>query len=66
MDELALENTIETIDDELRVREPFDQYYVLTETDEGPILNEKGTPDELYINRGDGVFRKADPGSVFF
>lgn len=64
-DELAPENIIQELDGEVTIREPFDQYYVITQADDGPFLNEIGTSDELYINIGDGTFEKADISQIF-
>lgn len=65
-DELASENTVENVNGELTVREPFDEYYVIVETDQGFFLNEKGTSDELYLNDGNGFFQKAEDAQHFF
>ncbi|CAN5395154.1 VCBS repeat-containing protein [soil metagenome] len=65
-DELAPENIIQQLNGEVTIREPFDQYYMITEADDGPFLNEIGTSDELYINMGDGKFEKADISQIFF
>lgn len=59
-------NMVEVIDGAYVIREPFDQYYVITEAEGGPFLNERGTSDELYLNLGDGVFEKADISRYFF
>ncbi len=65
-DELAPENMIQESNGEITIRKPFDQYYVITDTDGGPFLNEIGTSDELYINMGDGKFEEADISKYFF
>jgi enediyne biosynthesis protein E4 len=65
-DELTSEHTIEIVDGEMKIREPFEQYYVIVETDGESFLSEKGTADELYLNRGDGVFERADASRHFF
>lgn len=64
--ELSVNNTLEVVDGEVRVLPPFDDYFTIVETEEGPFRNEIGQPDELYINRGDGQFERADPFDYFF
>lgn len=65
-EELALENTVEVVGGELRVLPPFDEYYTVIETADGPFRNEIGAPDELYLNRGDGSFERAGAKQYFF
>ncbi len=65
-EELSPENIIQELNGELIIREPFDQYYVIVETNDGPVLNEIGTSDELYINMGNGTFEKADVSQFFY
>lgn len=65
-DELEPSNMVEVVDGAYVVREPFDQYYVITEAEGGPFLNERGTSDELYLNTGNGIFEKADISRFFF
>jgi enediyne biosynthesis protein E4 len=59
-------NMVQVVDGAYVVREPFDQYYVITEAEGGPFLNERGTSDELYLNMGNGVFEKGDITQFFF
>lgn len=65
-DELEPSNMLENIDGTYVIRDPFDQYYVITEAEGGPFLNERGTSDELYLNMGNGVFKKAVVSQFFF
>lgn len=64
--ELSMDNTVEVIDGELHVLPEFSDYFTVINTAEGPFRNEIGEPDELYINRGEGSFERADPLSHFF
>ncbi|MEX2395457.1 MAG: VCBS repeat-containing protein, partial [Balneolales bacterium] len=64
--ELSLDNTLEYLDGELHVKSPFDQYYNIINTANGPYRNEVGEADELYLNKGNGVFEKADDAVHFF
>jgi len=65
-DDLEPLNMVEVVDGAYVIREPFDQYYVITEAEGGPFLNERGSSDELYLNLGSGVFEKADISRFFF
>lgn len=64
--ELALEKTVERVDGKLKVRPPFDAYFGIIETAERPYRNEYGEADELYLNRGNGVFERAVDTLHFF
>jgi enediyne biosynthesis protein E4 len=64
--ELSFENTMEVQDGELIILPPFDEDFVLVETEVETFRNEIGEPDELYINLGDGRFELADPMEYFF
>lgn len=64
--ELAMDNTVEMVDGELQVLPSFEEYFTIVETAEGSFRNEKGEPDELYINQGDGRFERVDPLQHFF
>ncbi|MEX1268632.1 MAG: FG-GAP-like repeat-containing protein [Balneolaceae bacterium] len=61
---LTWENTIK--DGELIP--PFDEYFTILNRGEGfpPERHEIGRRDELYLNRGDGTFEKANPDERFF
>lgn len=65
-EDLEPSNILQVVDGKFIIREPFDQYYVITEADGGPFLNERGTSDEFYLNMGNGVFEKADASQLFF
>lgn len=64
--ELTMDNTVEMVEGELSVLPSFNEYFTIVETAEGSFRNEKGQPDELYLNRGDGHFEKVDPLQHFF
>jgi enediyne biosynthesis protein E4 len=64
--ELSFENTMEMQDGELVIKPPFDEDFVLVETEVETFRNEIGEPDELFINLGDGQFELADPMEYFF
>lgn len=64
--ELSVDNTLEVVDGQPRVLPPFDNYFTIVETEEGPFRNEIGQPDELYINLGEGRFERADPYEYFY
>lgn len=66
LDELSPANMYKMVDGELTVLPPFDEYYILKELDGRLVGLEKGVKDELYINRGDDYFEKADDRSYFF
>jgi len=63
--ELTPENIIQMVGGKRRIKPPFDQYYTIVETSEKPYLNEVGETDELYLNRGDGVFERAENSLLF-
>lgn len=64
--ELSMENTVEVHDEVLQVVPEFREFFTIIETAEGPFRNEKGEPDELYINRGEGRFKRVTPEHYFF
>lgn len=51
--------------EEPTIKPPFDEYYVVINTDDGISLNEIGTSDHLYLNKGNGTFQKAETSSHF-
>lgn len=59
-EELSLENTTTTIDGELKILPEFQEFYKVIEIEGSEFRQETGARDELYINNGDGSFRKAD------
>ncbi len=64
--ELSMDNTVQMVEGELQVLPLFDEYFTIVETTEGSFRNEKGEPDELYLNVGDGRFEQVDPLQYFF
>ncbi len=66
MEELSLENTVSTENGLMAVLPPFDEDFVIVQTEDGEFRNEKGEKDELYFNLGDGVFQKVDDLAHFF
>ncbi|MCW9707981.1 FG-GAP-like repeat-containing protein [Fodinibius salsisoli] len=64
-EELDYDNTVTIKDGELIVNPPFDEYYTVIETEGGPYMNEVGTSDELYINQGEGSFKKTNSKDYF-
>ncbi|WP_372638433.1 FG-GAP repeat domain-containing protein [Fodinibius sp.] len=65
-EELSTENTVRREGDSLVVVPPFDKYYGIIETEGQSYRNEYGTKDELYINGGEGAFRKVDNDKDYF
>jgi hypothetical protein len=64
--ELSTENTVKKQGDSLIVVPPYDEYYGIIKTEGQSYRNEYGAKDELYINKGDGTFRKiTDDGKIF-
>jgi len=64
--DLELENTIrESEDGRLEVLPEFEDYYEIIKVDGNELRQESGAYDELYLNRGDGVFEDADPDVYF-
>lgn len=57
-EELSTENTVKKQGDSLVVIPPFDQYYGIIKTDGRVYRNEYGEKDELYLNEGNGTFKK--------
>jgi enediyne biosynthesis protein E4 len=66
MEELSLENTVSMQNGDMVILPPFNEDFTIIETSEGQFRNEKGEADELYLNQGDGTFRKADDRKYFF
>ena len=64
--EFAMENTVQMVEGELQVLPSFSEYFTIVETAEGSFRNEKGEPDDLYLNLGDGRFERVDPLQYFF
>lgn len=64
--ELSMDNTVEMVDGELKVLPSFEDFFTIVETAEGSFRNEKGEPDELYLNLGEGRFERVDPLQYFF
>jgi enediyne biosynthesis protein E4 len=65
-EDLSMENTTEVNEEgRLNVLPEFEEYFQVIETDGVQSRHELGAYDELYINRGDGTFEKADPLQVF-
>lgn len=55
---LSLENTTKKQGDSLIVIPPYDKYYGMIQTDNRSYRNEYGEEDELYINKGGGLFHE--------
>jgi hypothetical protein len=64
--ELSMDNTVEMVNGELQVLPSFDEYFTIVETAEGSFRNEKGEPDQLYLNQGEGRFQRIEPLEYFF
>lgn len=64
--ELSMQNTVKVVDGELQILPSFDEFFTIVETAEGSFRNEKGEPDELYVNLGNGHFERVDPTHYFF
>lgn len=64
-EELEIEKTVETINGKLQIREAFDKMYDLARINGSLVRVEKGTEDELFVNRGDGTYIQADPQQHF-
>ncbi|WP_310683748.1 FG-GAP-like repeat-containing protein [Aliifodinibius sp. S!AR15-10] len=65
LEELTFKNTGEIVDGEYQLRPPFDKYFVLFETEDREYRGEYGTADELYINLGNGKFKRANDQDHF-
>jgi hypothetical protein len=58
--QLALENIAVQKGDSFEVRSPFDQHYIVTEAEDGPVKLELGEQDNLFLNNGDGTFKSVE------
>ncbi|HKK45036.1 MAG TPA: FG-GAP-like repeat-containing protein [Balneolaceae bacterium] len=58
-DQLRLKNIAKKVGDSLVVRPPFDKHYIITQSGSGPMKRELGERDELFLNKGNGTFIKA-------
>lgn len=56
--QLKLRNIAKKEGDSLVVRPPFDQHYIVAQSGNGPIKHELGEKDELFLNKGNGVFKR--------
>ncbi|REL33056.1 hypothetical protein DYD21_12405 [Rhodohalobacter sp. SW132] len=64
-DDLSMENTAIEQDGRMTVLPEFEEFYQFIEIDGQEFRQESGAYDELYINRGDGSFEKANPDEYF-
>lgn len=58
--ELTLENITRRSGDSFEIRPPYDRHFALLQDENGYSQREIGEEDELYINNGDGVFKKVE------
>lgn len=64
--ELALENMVRKSGDTFELRPPYDEHFALLEDENGYSQRELGERDELFINNGEGVFKRVqNPGEHF-
>jgi enediyne biosynthesis protein E4 len=64
--DLELENTVrESEDGRIEVLPEFEEYYEIIQVDGNELRQESGAYDELYLNKGDGVFEAANPDIYF-
>lgn len=64
--DLSLENTGKVVNGEYRLSPPFDKHLVLYEAGGRQYRDEDGQEDELYINMGNGLFKKVKDEDHFF
>ena len=64
--ELFLENIVRNNNDSLELISPFDEYFTLFINDGNPDPREHGEIDELFINQGNGFFKKVETTEEYF
>lgn len=65
-EELSTKNTLRRQGDSLVVVAPYDQYYGIIQTANGPHRLEYGEEDEIYLNNGKGFFEKVENTEKMF
>lgn len=64
--DLALENMVRKTGDTFELRPPYDEHFALLRDESGYSQRELGEKDELFINNGEGVFKKVQRAEKYF